>query len=134
MSVFWRIFRRGRSRLAVGYYLGGILLLLLIQVMECGGGGGSGGGSDSPGRGGMIRLAWNSNTESDLAGYRVYYDTRSRVYDNSIDVAMPTQSGDLTTFSLTNLISGQTYYLAVTAYDLSYNESDFSNEVNGPAQ
>ncbi|RMD59947.1 PKD domain-containing protein, partial [Candidatus Parcubacteria bacterium] len=35
-----------------------------------------------------------------------------------------------TSITLTNLTDGQTYYFAVTAFDLSGNESDFSNEVS----
>jgi len=29
---------------------------------------------------GSVRLAWDPNTEPDLAGYRVYYGTSSRAY------------------------------------------------------
>ncbi len=34
----------------------------------------------------QIRIAWDPNTESDLAGYKVYYGTTSRNYGTPIDV------------------------------------------------
>ncbi len=69
-----------------------------------------------------IKLAWDPNTESTLAGYKVYFGQASRTYDTPIDV------GNTTTYTLN--VSGQrTYYIAVTAYDALRNESDFSNEV-----
>jgi hypothetical protein len=37
--------------------------------------------------------------------------------------------GDRTTYTLSDLESGRTYYIRVTAYDTSGNESDHSNEV-----
>ena len=72
-----------------------------------------------------LDLAWDANTEPDLAGYRVYYGTASREYgiDNSIDV------GNTTTYRVDSLLEGVTYYIAVTAYDTYGNESDFSDEV-----
>ena len=36
-------------------------------------------------------------------------------------------------FRLTSLVKGQTYFLTVTARDSEGFESDFSNEVSGPA-
>ncbi|MBI5967810.1 MAG: fibronectin type III domain-containing protein [Deltaproteobacteria bacterium] len=83
---------------------------------------------------GTINLAWDSNTEPDLAGYKVHYGTALGVYEKSIDVGMATQSNGTTYYTLTGLTKGQTYYIAVTAYDTSGNESDYSNEVNGPAK
>ena len=41
--------------------------------------------------------------------------------------------GGLITYSLTNLTEGQTYCIAVTAYDTSNHESGFSDEVCGNA-
>ena len=58
-----------------------------------------------------------------MKGYKVYYGTVTKAYTNSIDV------GNLTTFTLTGLTQGQTYYIVVTAYDTSFNESGFSIEV-----
>lgn len=68
-------------------------------------------------------LSWNQNTETDLAGYKVYYGTASRSYGS------PTDVGNKTTFTVTGL-NGQTYYFAVTAYDTAGNESGYSNEVS----
>ena len=74
-----------------------------------------------------LTLAWDPNTEDDLAGYKVYYGTRSRDYDYVIDV------GNVTQYTVTSLESEKRYYFAVTAYDTSENESSFSEEVTGEA-
>jgi len=68
-------------------------------------------------------LSWNANSESDLAGYKVYYGTSSGNYGNPIDV------GNQTTYTVTGL-TGSTYYFAVTAYNTSGTESGYSNEVS----
>lgn len=71
----------------------------------------------------QVTLAWDANTEPDLAGYMIYYGFATRAYDYVVDV------GDQTTFTLSGLEDGHTYYFAVTAYDTEDLESDFSNEV-----
>jgi hypothetical protein len=69
-----------------------------------------------------VLLNWNTNTDPDLAGYRVYYgNTAPRVYGT------PTDVGNSTSYTVRNLPNG-TYFFAVTAYDLSNNESGYSNE------
>ncbi len=70
-----------------------------------------------------VTLAWDPNSEPDLAGYVVYWGTSSRSYTFSDDV------GDTTTHTIPGLSLGQTYYITVTAYDTSTNESGYSNEV-----
>lgn len=70
-----------------------------------------------------IRLTWQSNPESDLAGYRVYYGTTSHSYNSSKDVGLAT------TTDINGFVSGATYYFAVTAYDTSGNESALSDEI-----
>jgi fibronectin type 3 domain-containing protein len=71
-----------------------------------------------------VTLAWDANTEPDLAGYRVHYGTASGSYTTSVDVHK------VTTSSIGTLTAGQTYYFAVTAYDASGNESGYSNPVS----
>ena len=71
-----------------------------------------------------ILVSWNSNSEADLAGYNVYYGTESRVYGDAINTTDISQL-----LTLTPDI-GTTYYFAVTAYDTSGNESDYSEEVS----
>jgi len=73
----------------------------------------------------QIRLGLEPDTEGDLAGYVIYYGTASRSYRWMVDV------GNVTTYTLTGLTPGVTYFIAATAYDTSDNESDFSNEVSG---
>jgi hypothetical protein len=98
-----------------------LLLMFLLILIGCGG------GTDA-GSGGTIKLAWDSTTDPDLAGYKIYYGTATGIYDNSIDV------GNVTTYHLIGLAKGQTYFIATTAYDTSNNESGYSNEVSGMAR
>ncbi len=70
-----------------------------------------------------IKLAWDANTESDLAGYKVYYGTVSGAYGTVISV------GNQPNYTVTGLPAG-TYYFAVTAYNTEGLESGFSNEVS----
>lgn len=68
-------------------------------------------------------FSWDANTEPDLAGYKVYYGNVRGTYGNVIDVVNVTQ------YTLTGLQPG-TYYIVVTAYDTSMNESEYSNEID----
>ncbi|NWG13123.1 MAG: fibronectin type III domain-containing protein [Acidobacteria bacterium] len=70
-----------------------------------------------------VGLAWDPNTETDLAGYKVYYGTASRTYGPPVTIGLQT------TYTVTNLPPG-TYYFAVTAYNTAGLESGFSNEVS----
>ena len=72
----------------------------------------------------QVTLAWDPNTESDLAGYRVHYGTASGSYTSHTDVH------SVTSFTVTGLTAGQTYYFAATAYDTSGNESGYSNPLS----
>ena len=71
-----------------------------------------------------ITLAWNPNTEGDLAGYRVYYGFESGNYEAHIDV------GNKTTHTLTNLTPEKIYYFAAKAYNTANQESAFSGEIS----
>ena len=70
-----------------------------------------------------VTLAWDSNEEMDVAGYRVYYGTSSGHYTTMISV------GNKTSCTITNLEPGRTYYFTATAYDFNGNESGFSDEI-----
>jgi hypothetical protein len=72
---------------------------------------------------GSATLNWQPNEESDLAGYRVYYGTVSRIYGPALNVST------VTDHSFNDLEEGVTYYFAVTAFDTSGNESGYSTEV-----
>lgn len=80
-------------------------------------------------------LAWDAPTTNsdgspltDLAGYKVYWSTKSGTYDNTSmkDV------GNVVTVNL-NSTTGQlkgVYFFVVTAYNTAGNESSFSNEIS----
>lgn len=69
-----------------------------------------------------VRLAWDAKTESDLAGYKLYYGIASNSDVKSIDV------GNVTTYLVSRLKPG-TYRFCVTAYYTSGVETGCSNEV-----
>jgi hypothetical protein len=78
-----------------------------------------------------VSLSWNpptTNTDStpltDLAGYKVYYGTIAGYYTQSIVI----NNTATTTYQVNNLPDGTTYYFAITAYNTSLRESDYSNE------
>lgn len=71
-----------------------------------------------------VTLAWDANSESDLAGYILYYGTSSGNYTTNIDVH------NVTRHTVGGLQDGVTYYFAVTAYNLDDYESDYSEELS----
>lgn len=71
-----------------------------------------------------LLVSWNANGEADLAGYKVYCSTQSGVYGQGVDV------GNVTSYSIQSVQAGTTYYVAVSAYDTSNNESEKSAEVS----
>jgi uncharacterized cupredoxin-like copper-binding protein len=72
-----------------------------------------------------LSVSWTGNTEADLAGYRLYVGTSSGVYGQPIQV-----SKSATNYVVTGLPKGQTYFIAVSAYDTTGNESQKSAEVS----
>ena len=69
---------------------------------------------------------WAPNSEVDLAGYRVYVGTSSGNYT----FAGPFEITSGTSYSVQNLPMGQTYFFAVSAFDIYGNESLKSAEVS----
>jgi hypothetical protein len=68
-------------------------------------------------------VQWAANSESDLAGYKVYQGITAGSYGPAID------AGKSTTYIASNLQPGLTYYFAVTAHDTNGNESPPSTEM-----
>ena len=81
---------------------------------------------------GEVVLTWNEaeSEEGVIIGYKVYYgttsvQTKNDVYEDEIEISADT------TYVISGLPSGQTYYLAVTALDDELNESNnYSEEVS----
>ena len=66
---------------------------------------------------GEVKVAWQPNTEPDLAGYVVYYGPKERPQRHRIEVGRQTQ------YLIQNLQPGLTYFVTVTAADREGNES-----------
>ena len=71
-------------------------------------------------------LTWNANTDTDLAGYKVYKGTSSGTYTAPV----ATIPKGTTSYTATGLQTGTTYFFIITAYDNAGNESLHSNEVS----
>lgn len=71
---------------------------------------------------GQATLAWDPSTSTGVAGYNVYYGQSSGNYPSKLTV--PNQ----TSYVVTGLQDGQTYYFVVTARDSTGKESARSNE------
>jgi hypothetical protein len=70
-------------------------------------------------------LAWDPPAVStDVAGYMIHYGTAPGSYSQGIDV------GKTTSYTVSNLNDGQTYYFAATAYNQTHVQSAYSNEVS----
>lgn len=74
-------------------------------------------------QGATATLMWDALPDATVLGYRVYWGISSHNYQGRADV------GPTTSYTLSNLESGRTYFFAVTAYN-SGGESPFSPEVS----
>ena len=72
----------------------------------------------------QIKIKWTPNKEKRVAGYKIYYGNSSRNYTDSIDV------GNKTSYTISNLLDGKTYFIGITAYNLNGKESSYSNEIS----
>jgi hypothetical protein len=70
-----------------------------------------------------VTLAWDSNPEPSVQGYRVYYGKASGFYTSVFD------AGNRTDCVIAGLEPGVTYYFACTAYSATGDESNFSGEI-----
>jgi hypothetical protein len=99
--------RQGRERF-VGLKLTTVLAVILFAAVA---------------QAAQVTLAWNPNTETNLAGYKLNYGTASGSFSTVVDV------GKVTTYTIANLADGKTYYFAATAYNTSGGSSGYSNQV-----
>ncbi|MBW2410270.1 MAG: fibronectin type III domain-containing protein [Deltaproteobacteria bacterium] len=72
----------------------------------------------------QLTLAWDTNSEPDVSGYKIYYGEQSQNYTYCVDV------GSSTSCVISGLTPGQTYYFTATAYDVHGNESSYAQELD----
>jgi hypothetical protein len=72
-----------------------------------------------------VTIAWNPNSEPDIAGYTVYWGTNPGVYTSSQDV-----SAGVTSLAVSNLQNCVTYFFAVRAFNTAGLMSIYSSEVS----
>jgi fibronectin type 3 domain-containing protein len=103
---------------------------LALPLVSC-----SGGGSNEPGGSAPAATAtasasfeWDPNTETDLAGYKIYQGSSSGQYGQPI----ATLAASSTSYEATGLQNGSTYFFVVTAFDTSGNEGSLSDELTIP--
>ena len=88
-----------------------LLLLTFVMLFCCG----------ASKRG--VLITWQKNSESDLAGYKVYQGMSSGSYDSVFVVFQNSFYHRLT-------VDSAEYFYAVTAFDTAMNESGYSSEVS----
>ena len=72
-----------------------------------------------------VTLSWDKSASRAVRGYRLRCGlTSGRNYSRIIAV------GKVTTYKISDLIPGETYYCTVTAYDAAGRESPTSNEIS----
>lgn len=72
-----------------------------------------------------VTLSWNKSPGKDVKGYRLHCGfTSGGNYSRLVDV------GNVTTYTLSDLIPGQVYYCVVTAYSAASKGSPPSNEIS----
>ena len=79
---------------------------------------------------GSAKLSWLvPTTRSDgtplnnLSAFRIYWGTASGSYNNNVTI----NSASATTYTITGLAGGATYYFVTTAVDANGEESNYSN-------
>jgi len=106
-----------------------IWLFILMMIIAGCGTENDGGASSASDNSGTVTLSWKApktNTDgtplNDLGGYNVYYGPSSGNYTYSVDVG-------ITSGTVISGLGAGTWCFALTAYNYSGNESDYSPEV-----
>ena len=85
------------------------------------------------GQAATVQLEWDPSTDADLAGYRVYYQADSDVLPfqgtGAFEGNAPVEGGISTTATVSGLDPDRSHYFAVTAYNSTGQESQYSNVV-----
>jgi TolB protein len=76
-----------------------------------------------------IVLSWDSNSESDLAGYNLYRSTDTFSGISEMDPVNGAELIPSADFTDTGLDNGTTYYYRLTAVDNKNNESSISSQL-----
>lgn len=82
---------------------------------------------------GKVMLTWRDNTDKDLAGYKIYYSSDAIGFGGTEanEGPSPISVSTIDTMYLTGLTGGIMNRFAISAIDLSTNESDLSDTVSG---
>lgn len=100
--------------------------------------------------GGGVKIQWCPSVDPAATGYYIYYGSgpvpsgwTAAVYSNNVDCPAfliskganyfraytnKIDAGTPTTYAISNLVEGKTYFFAVVAYDTNLVESDYSEE------
>jgi hypothetical protein len=71
-----------------------------------------------------LNVAWIASSDTNVAGYKIYYGTVSGQYTNVI------VAGNVTSTSISGIKPGNTYYFAATSYNAAGWESSYSPEIS----
>ncbi|MCD6412868.1 MAG: lamin tail domain-containing protein, partial [Elusimicrobia bacterium] len=78
---------------------------------------------ENEGSGTAINLYWTGySPPSDIAGYKIWYDTVNFNFTNNADLWGIVSGKDIKSKTVTGLTEGETYYFAITAFDEVPNE------------
>ncbi|MBC8526841.1 MAG: hypothetical protein H8D22_08295, partial [Candidatus Cloacimonetes bacterium] len=83
-----------------------------------------------------LHIIWEQVNNPDIAGYKIWFDTDSTgvPYNGSANypgVPSPVILGNCDEYYIEGLVNDTTYYVAITAFDISGSSSTYSNELTG---
>lgn len=102
----------------------GMAIFMVGSLAACGNGDDSASGVTTA----TATLMWDPVADPNIQGYKIYYGTASRSQAGSYPWSVNTEGS--TVYTVADLQRGTTYYFAVTAYNASGLESEYSEEVS----
>lgn len=80
----------------------------------------------------QLIISWSPTNVPDVGGYLIYYGTISCAgTTNKQAYNQPVDAGNACTYTLTGLVNGTRYYIAIRAYNTNNYPSDYSMEITG---